>query len=154
MHSLVLTVHSFTKPSAPDNEIKLFRITEGTIKHLNYWKRQIRNKQAILPQETNWVPRVINDALITLDVWPSNVLKHEPSDIAHIFTVLSPEAVMTHWSTGENSTDQMPLLCPLRTTTETRSGSLHMQAVRSWNLEKKSYTKMNHKSQQEVFVIC
>uniref|UniRef100_A0A0A9D398 Uncharacterized protein n=1 Tax=Arundo donax TaxID=35708 RepID=A0A0A9D398_ARUDO len=38
---------------------------------------------------------------------------------------------MTHCSIGENSTDQMPLLCPLRTTEDTRLGSLHMQAVRS-----------------------
>lgn len=50
----------------------------------------------LLPQDTNWVPRVRNDALNTLDVCPSNVFKHEPSAIAHIFTVLSPDAVMTH----------------------------------------------------------
>lgn len=73
----------------------------------------------------------MNEALMTLDVCPSNVLRQEPSEMAHILMVLSPEDVMTHWSTGENSTDQIPLLCPLSTTTETRSGSLHMHAVRS-----------------------
>jgi hypothetical protein len=41
---------------------------------------------------------------------------------------------MTHRSTGENSTDQMPLLCPLRTTEDTRFGSFHMHAVRSYRI--------------------
>lgn len=90
---------------------------------------------AYLPEETNWAPRVRNEARNTLDVWPSNVFKHEPSDIAQIFIVLSPDEVITHWSTGENSTDQIPLLCPLSTVTDTRSGSLHMQAVRSYTTE-------------------
>lgn len=87
---------------------------------------------SLIPQETICVPRVTNNALNTLEVCPSNVFKQEPSDIAHILIVLSPDAVTTHWSTGENSTDQIPLLCPLNTTTDTRSGSLQTQAVRSW----------------------
>jgi len=56
----------------------------------------IRSKNTNSPQETNWVPRAMNDALSTLDVCPSNVFKQEPSAIAHNFIVLSPEAVKTH----------------------------------------------------------
>ena len=70
---------------------------------------------SLIPQETICVPRVTNNALNTLEVCPSNVFKQEPSDIAYIFIVLSPDAVTTHWSTGENSTDQIPLLWPLNT---------------------------------------
>lgn len=50
----------------------------------------------LIPQETICVPRVTNNALNTLEVCPSNVFKHEPSDIAHILIVLSPDAVMAH----------------------------------------------------------
>jgi len=51
---------------------------------------------SLIPQETICVPRVTNSALNTLEVCPSNVFKHEPSDIAHILIVLSPDAVTTH----------------------------------------------------------
>lgn len=50
----------------------------------------------ILPHEISCVPRVRNAALNTLELCPSNVLKHEPSEMAHIFMVLSPDDVITH----------------------------------------------------------
>ena len=61
----------------------------------------------------------------------------------HILIVLSPEDVVTHGSTGENSTDQIPLLCPLRTIEDTRLGSFHMQAVRSYKIKVIIYNE-NH----------
>ena len=130
---LVFIVHSFTKPSLPtarkpqeesQPECPTTLIPHKQLQCANFW----------LPQETNWVPRERNEALKTLDVWPSNVFKHEPSGTCHILTVLSPDDVMTHRSTGENSTDQTPLLCPLRTTEDTRFGSFHMHAVRSYRI--------------------
>lgn len=63
-----------------------------------------------LPEETSCVPLERNEARKTLEVCPSNVFKHVPSEIDHIFIVVSPDDVNTQGSTGENSTDQIPLL--------------------------------------------
>lgn len=116
--------------------------TSQCIYHQNFGKWDQFTNIDLLPEEINWVPRVRNDARYTLDMCPSNVFKHEPSDIAHIFIVLSPEAVRTHWSTGENSTHQTPLLWPLSTTAGTRSGSFHTQAVRSWSMKNPESSRM------------
>mmetsp|Transcript_9132 Transcript_9132/g.24602 ORF Transcript_9132/g.24602 Transcript_9132/m.24602 type:complete len:457 (+) Transcript_9132:599-1969(+) len=85
------------------------------------------------PADSTWVPAVAKLARNTVAVWPSKVRTQlPPSAKVHIFTVLSPDAVMTAWSTGENSTHHTPRLCPLSVVTGTRLGSRQILTVRSW----------------------
>mmetsp|Transcript_14832 Transcript_14832/g.37701 ORF Transcript_14832/g.37701 Transcript_14832/m.37701 type:complete len:89 (+) Transcript_14832:786-1052(+) len=83
------------------------------------------------PDETNCTPRDMKQDFNTEDVCPSKLRKHTQSLVDHSLSVLSPDAVTTTWSTGENATLHTPLECPLSVPTGASDGTLHNLATLS-----------------------
>mmetsp|Transcript_11098 Transcript_11098/g.41116 ORF Transcript_11098/g.41116 Transcript_11098/m.41116 type:complete len:427 (+) Transcript_11098:2756-4036(+) len=89
------------------------------------------------PVDSSCVPDVTNRRANTAAVCPSRVRRHAApcapavGSTVHSLMTLSPPAVATTLSVGENATAQTPLLCPRYAPAGTKSGRRHNRAVRS-----------------------